>query len=421
MQILSMRLKQSKNGAAMKQKNKKKRVLMLASVASMIDQFNMPNICLLLEMGYEVHTICNFKEGNTCDDRQISRLKKKLMQLQVKMHQWDCPRSAYDAGKCYMAYMQLRRLLERETFLWIHCHSPVGSALARMAAHKKKIPVVYTVHGFHFYQGAALKNWMLYYPAEKLLSYWTDVLITVNKEDYRFARNRFRTCKVLRIPGVGIDIEKFGRCCGQSDRASFCRKYHIPQNAVILLSVGELSKRKNHCAAIQAVAMLQRTDVYYVICGQGPLEQNLMQLALKCSVADKIRLVGFEHDTAVFYQNTDIFVFPSLQEGMPAALMEAMAAGMPCVVSDIRGNRELITAEGGAVFHPKKPDELKRALERMLADRQKWERYQKCNRRKICAYSRFVVQKKMAVIYRQMEEVCIQSMTGKGGSNEKDR
>lgn len=421
MQILSMRHKQGKNGAAMKRKNEKKRVLMLASVASMIDQFNMPNICLLLEMGYEVHTICNFKEGNTCDDRQIVRLQKKLIQMRVRMHQWDCPRSVYDAGKCYMAYLQLCRLLEHEKFLWIHCHSPVGSVLARMAAHKRRIPIVYTAHGFHFYQGAPLRNWLLYYPVEKALSCWTDVLITVNQEDYRLARNQLQARKIFRIPGVGIDMEKFVGRCRQSDRSSFCRKYHIPQNAVLLLSVGELSKRKNHGVAIRAVAMLQRTDVYYVICGQGPLEQKLMQLALKCSVADKIRLVGFEQDTAMFYQNADIFVFPSLQEGMPAALMEAMAAGLPCIVSDIRGNRELIPASGATVFHPKKPDDLKRALEQMLADRQKWKEYQTCNRNKICAYSQFVVQKKMAVIYEQMEEVCIQSMTGKGGSNEKNR
>lgn len=315
---------------------------MLSSVASMIDQFNMPNIRLLQEMGYEVHVACNFKEGNTCDAERLNKLQETLASMYVVRHQWDCPRNIASIKKCWNAYGQLRRLLQAHDFAWIHCHSPVGGALARTAAGLRNIRVVYTAHGFHFYRGAPLRNWLLYYPAEKLLAGWTDVLITVNREDYRFARCRLKAGAVCYIPGVGIDAERFSGMQPGARDARFLKQFDIPPDAVVLLSAGELNRRKNHRVVLSALAALRREDVYYLICGQGPLRGALLQEAERLGVRKYVRMPGYQEEMAWIYQNADIFIFPSLQEGMPVALMEAMAAGLPCVVSDIRGNRELI-------------------------------------------------------------------------------
>ncbi len=324
----------------------KKAVLMLASVASMIDQFNMPNIRLLQEMGYEVHVACNFKEGNTCDARRIRKLKETLASMQVVWHQWDCPRDVASIKKCWNAYCQLRRFFRDNTFAWMHCHSPVGGALARIAARTGKIRVIYTAHGFHFYRGAPLRNWMFYYPVEKLLAGWTDVLITINREDYRFAGRRLKAGAVCYIPGVGIDVERFSDSDGHEHPkvkdAHFLKKYDIPQNAVVFLSTGELNRRKNHRVVLAVLAALKRDDVYYLICGQGPQREELQREAERLGIERYVRMPGYQEEMPWIYRNADIFIFPSLQEGLPAALMEAMAAGLPCVVSDIRGNRELI-------------------------------------------------------------------------------
>ena len=137
-----------------------RKVLMLSSVASMIDQFNMSNIRLLLEMGYEVHVACNFTKGNTCDQRRVKKLCGTLREMRVRLHPWDCPRTICPG--CLRAYRQLLELLARIPFAWMHCHSPVGGALARLAGHRMGVPVVYTAHGFHFYKGAPLKNWLVY-------------------------------------------------------------------------------------------------------------------------------------------------------------------------------------------------------------------------------------------------------------------
>lgn len=408
-------------------KNGRQKVLLLASVASMIDQFNLPNIRLLQEMGYQVHVVCNFKEGNTCDDAQLNKLCKKLQDMHVTWYQWDCPRCMIPCKQCLEAYAQLWRLTGQHSYAWIHCHSPVGGALARMVAHKRGMRVVYTAHGFHFYQGAPLKNWLLYYPIEKLLSCWTDVIITINWEDYRFAVRKMHAHKTVHIPGVGIDVKKFAvssrstkcspdRGCTdkhQGEKEAICKEYDIPKNSFLLLSVGELSRRKNQEEVIAALARMVRQDVYYLICGQGKRAACLAAYAKRLGVDKYVRFLGFQEDVGRLYRAADIFVFPSRQEGMPMALMEAMSAGMACVVSDIRGNRELIdghcmychgiyVCRGGIRYQLGKTDQLQKALETMLEDGGLRESCGRYNRKRILPYSLETVHARMRIIYQHV-------------------
>jgi len=375
-----------------------KRVLMLASVASMIDQFNMPNIKLLQEMGCEVHVACNFRKGNTCDAAQTRRLARRLDGMGVRFYQWDCPRNVYAAGMCMKAFMQLWRLTGIHKYDMIHCHSPAGGALARIVAHYRRIPVIYTAHGFHFYRGAPIHNWLLYYPAEKLLAYWTDVLITVNQEDYAFAKRNLAAGRTYRIPGVGIDTARFSGGSAEPVRRAFREKYRIPQDAVLLLSVGELSARKNHRVVLDALASLQRGDVYYLICGQGELRERLLRHAEELGIGRQVRMAGFVNRIEEAYRAADIFVFPSLQEGLPVALAEAMAAGLPCVSSDIRGNREL--AAGRQSFPAGDAGALARLLREFAEDEKLREDCGRRNRERSRNYGRTAAGAVMRRIYQ---------------------
>lgn len=416
----------------------KKAALMLASVASMIDQFNMPNIRLLQKMGYEVHTACNFKEGNTCDAKRIRKLKETLTSMHVVWHQWDCPRDVVSIKKCWNAYFQLKRLLQKNTFAWIHCHSPVGGALARIAARPRKIRVIYTAHGFHFYRGAPLRNWLLYYPVEKLLAGWTDVLIAINREDYRLARRRFNARAVCYIPGVGIDVERYSdsgmHVQPKVRERQFLEKFDLPQNAVVFLSTGELNRRKNHRIALAALAALHRDDAYYLICGQGPRREELQREAERLGVWKYVRMPGYQEEMPWIYRNADVFLFPSLQEGLPVALMEAMAAGLPCVVSDIRGNRELIpkgerfsvknSKTRGGVAHLRKrsggshsyecPQKLLDVLERMLNDSEYRAACGALNQKRVKKYALTAVETRMKKIY-EMEDAYAASISHYAG------
>lgn len=383
--------------------SKKKKVLMLASVASMIDQFNMPNIQMMQKMGYEVHVACNFLEGNTCDANRIRKFQQLLTNMDVKQHQWDCPRNIGSLKKCLTAFWQLWRLTRQHHFEWMHCHSPVGGALSRIVSHFRKISVIYTAHGFHFYQGAPFKNWLLYYSAERLLAYWTDVLITVNKEDYTLAKNHLKAGNICRIPGVGIDVQRFQNCAkdkAAKDRNVIRKRYNIPQDAIVLLSVGELSKRKNHQEVLKALAQMKRQDLYYLICGQGAMEKRLIQKAKKYNILKYVRFCGFQEDVETICRSADIFVFPSLQEGFPAALMEAMAAGLPCIVSDIRGNRELIADQ--MRFQPGRTKEMQRILDEVIRNPQLLMHLGDRNQEQIKKYDVQKVNCKMKKIYDSM-------------------
>ena len=233
----------------------------------------------------------------------------------------------------------------------------MGSVVTRIAAKKarnKGTRVIYTAHGFHFYKGAPTINWLLYYPVEKWLSRYTDVLITINREDYERAKT-FKAGKVCYIPGVGVDLKKFAATeeIHKEKRRWLCTAFGIPNDATILLSVGEVNKNKNHRIVIEALGQLGRKDIYYVICGCGPLTDRYKKLSNQLNIGQQVILAGYRMDIADFYKAADIFVFPSFREGLPVSVMEAMASGLPVIATRIRGSSDIIKdKENGILLEP---------------------------------------------------------------------
>lgn len=344
---------------------------MLASVASMIDQFNMPNIALLQKLGYQVDVACNFIEGNTCSDERVAELKQKLQDMHVRCYQIDFARNIKHMGQNMRALRQVEGLMKQNGYAFCHCHSPIGGVVARIAGHRTRTKVIYTAHGFHFYQGAPVMNWLVYYPVEKVLSRWTDVLITINHEDYARAKKKFYAGKTYYLPGIGINLERFHVGDAQTIQQKR-QELGLQPEDVFLLSVGELSDRKNHVVVIEAMKQLvqRHSQLRYFICGQGEKKQELQQLIRKYHLEDHVKLLGFRTDVAELCQAADVFVFPSKQEGLPVALMEAMACGVPVVCSRIRGNTDLIQEEK-CLFEPDDEEQVKACIEWILKKNEK--------------------------------------------------
>lgn len=375
-----------------------KRALMLASVASMIDQFNIPNIKLLQALGYRVDVVADFTNPGTITAERSNALKSRLSEMNAQVYDIAIPRSLSPRA-ILMAYKKVRKLVSEKQYDLIHCHSPIGGAICRLAARKERkkgTRVIYTAHGFHFYTGAPLKNWLIFYPIEKWLSRYTDVLITINKEDYKLASERFRAKETVYVPGIGIDTAKFAAACG---RERIRKELGIGENDIMLLSVGELSDRKNHQAIVRAIAGLGEKQ-YYVIVGRGEKQQKLKSLAAELGIEEQLKLAGFRADVADFYDAADLFAFPSLQEGLPVALMEAMASGLGVVCSGIRGNTDLIDPEkGGFLFDPHNTDEIAACIRKALAaDRKEMGRY---NLEKVRLFDRTYVEREMERIYSE--------------------
>lgn len=283
-------------------------------------------------------------QGNTveCACHRTGPISDRLVSCGCTVHEIGFSRSVLSCSNV-KAYQQLRRLLMDGNYDLVHTHTPIASALARLACrkHRKRgMRVMYTAHGFHFYKGAPLKNWLLYYPIEKLCARWTDVLITINKEDFAFAKKKIKAKRVEYVPGVGIDIKKFSECNMDTDAKR--EQLGLKPGDIMLLSVGELNKNKNHEVILQAIAKLKNTNLHYFIAGSGGLKGYLENLALKLGISQQVRLLGFRRDISELLHAADIFCLPSQREGLPVSLMEAMTAGKPCVVSDVRGNVDLI-------------------------------------------------------------------------------
>jgi len=315
-------------------------VLMLASVASMIDQFNLNNIEILLKLGYKVDVACNFEKGSTCTDEKIEALKKHLDELGIRYYQIDFTRSVLNIWQNIKAYSQVKKIADMNHYSFIHCHSPIGGVIGRIAGHNSKTKVMYTAHGFHFYKGAPFKNWMLFYPIEKFLSRWTECLITINQEDYSLAKTKFHAAKTLYVPGIGIDMDKFST--GLIDTDNKRKELGVSVEEIMLLSVGELSERKNHEVVIDALAEMKDISFKYFIVGKGDLKEHLERKIQMLGLHNKVQLLGFRTDVSELCQTADVFIFPSHQEGLPVALMEAIACKSAVVASDIRGNIDLV-------------------------------------------------------------------------------
>ena len=345
------------------------KALMLASVASMIDQFNMDNIRTLQNLGYEVEVACNFQNGNTSNEKRLEEFRRELKEQHIISHSLPIPRKIRAIFQMFQSYGQLKKLVETKEYAVVHCHSPIGGVIARMACReqrKKGLKVIYTAHGFHFFTGAPKANWLLFYPIEKWAGKYTDVLITICKEDFDRARKVIPAKKIVYTPGIGIDVEKIKNMSPQREKLM---ELGIPLQDTILFSIGELNRNKNHEVVIRAIKKINRKDIHYIICGKGVLQGDLEKLTKELGLQQQIHFLGFRTDAKEWLKASDIFVFPSYREGLSVSLMEAMAAGLPVICSNIRGNVDLIQANrGGYLVEPDNEEAIVQNIQHLLEE-----------------------------------------------------
>ena len=380
-----------------------KKALIVASVASMIDQFNMPNIKLLQNLGYEVHVATNFEQCGSITSEHALVVHQLLLDMGVKVEHVPIPRSIFAVKSIIRSYRSIKKMRLEHEYEIMHCHSPIGGAISRFAfmtrkgKRQKNNRVIYTAHGLHFYDGAPLKNWLVFYPVEKLCAHFTDVLITINREDYEFAKRKLKAKKVEYVPGVGINVDKFANI--EIDKVAKRTSIGVPSDVNLLLSVGELNENKNHETVIRAIAKLNDKSIHYVIAGKGHLHDQLLALADELGVSEQVHLLGFRRDVAELYHAADVLVHPSYREGLPVSVMEAMASGLPVVCSRIRGNVDLIDENGGKLFDPHSIEDCKEAIKNVVSD--KMCEYGKYNCKKAKRYGLDHINEIMESIYKK--------------------
>ena len=292
-------------------------------------------------------------------------------------------------------------MLKNNDIQVIHCNTPIGGMVGRLAGKKYKVPtVIYTAHGFHFYKGAPLFNRTVLKCAEKIMARWTDAIITMNREDYEAAK-KFklrRGGKAYLVHGVGIDLSLYENI--EVNRDEKRAGLGLLNTDVAFISMGDLIPRKNYAVAIEALAKAGNANAHYFICGKGPLKEELEELASRLGVADRVHFLGFRTDVKELLVAADAFLFTTVQEGLPRSMMEAMASGLPCISSRIRGNVDLIE-EGvnGYTCLTDDVDGYAAAITKIAADSELREKMRQNNLEKIKNYDITVVEQQIREIY----------------------
>ncbi|MCQ6526094.1 glycosyltransferase family 4 protein [Bacillus mycoides] len=364
------------------------KILYVTTISNTVNAFLIPHIKLLIEQGHQVDVAFNI----------VQEVNPELIKLGCVIHNIEFQRSPLDRRN-YSAYKKLKRIIQSEGYDMVHTHTPVASACVRLACNKiEGVKVMYTAHGFHFYTGAPLINWLVYYPVERWLAKYTDLLITINKEDYARAKNSFKAKRIEYIPGVGLNTKKHDKSVLLDKRSEL----EIPKDAIVVLSVGELNKNKNHEVVIKAMAKINNPNIFFVICGKGILEDYLKNLARDFGLEKQIKLLGFRKDIREICNEADIFAFPSFREGLSVALMEAMASGLPIVCSKIRGNVDLNQDEkGGYLVEPSDVDGFARAINLLVIDEKLRKQKGDINIKLISEFDSEHINEKMKKIYEE--------------------
>jgi glycosyltransferase involved in cell wall biosynthesis len=339
------------------------KILYVTTISLTMNSFFKPHIRMLVREGHTVEIACNSAE---------LALDGLYDELGCVSHQIDFSRSPLARGNL-RAYGQLKKVIEAGGYDIVHCHTPNASVVTRLVCRRFRrrngLRVFYTAHGFHFYRGAPGLNWMVYYPVERLCARFTDKLITINKEDYELAKARFKAGEICYVPGVGVDLSRFRDV--RVDRAAKRREIGVPEDAVLLFSVGELNENKNHQVIIRALARLADPNVHYAIAGVGDKRDELLSLAAELGVAEQVHLLGYRKDIPELNGTADVFCFPSYREGLGLAAIEAMTCGLPILTSNIHGiNDYSVDGITGYQNAPTDVEGFARNLKRLVESRE---------------------------------------------------
>ena len=319
-----------------------KKILIVASSYFFIRTFLIPHIRYWVENGWMVH-VASENDGTTIPyaHRQIDIPIKR-----TPLHMSNLT-----------AVCRLRQLMNEERYDIVNCHTPIGAMVARLAACKARktlgTKVIYTAHGFHFYNGAPLKNWLLYYTAEKCLAPLTDAIITINNEDYEMAqrhlsgiRNQYKTS------GIGYDLNHIG-LLDKSQEEAVRRRHNINKNDFVCLYVASMCDRKNHNFILKSIPniLTEIPHLKMIFLGDGEKLEDNIRLTQQLGIAENVRFEGFQKNISDYLLMADIAISASKREGLPMNIIEEMYAGLAIVASEISGHTDLITnGQNGYLF-----------------------------------------------------------------------
>ncbi|MFC5542454.1 glycosyltransferase family 4 protein [Ureibacillus suwonensis] len=367
------------------------KILYVTTISNTVNGFLIPHIKMLIEEGHEVHCAFNI----------VQEVNEELNKMGCKIYDIEFQRSPLSKENI-KAYKKLKKLIHQEKYDIVHTHTPVASACVRLACKKlSEVKVIYTVHGFHFFKGAPIKNWLIFYPIEKWLSKYTDCIITINNEDYNIAKEKFNSKYVKMINGVGINTSKFTPQT-LSKKIELRKEYGYSEKNFILIFVGELNRNKHQDLLIKTVYKLKDKipNMKLLLVGNGNMFEKYNKLVCKLGLEEYVEFLGYRSDVPNLMIISDIAVSSSRREGLPVNVMEAMATGLPLIVTNCRGNRDLVkNGKNGYLIEIDDVDSFVNKIEELYVSKNTRENFGKESRKNIEKYELKNVLGEMKNIY----------------------
>lgn len=361
----------------------KKKILVLCTSDNMVTQFLLPHIKFMEDAGNTIEIACG-KSGYWFND---------LVKMGYTVHELPCSRSVF-TKKNIKAFLMLEKIVKEKKYDLIYCQQAIGGMRGRLVGRKYKIPVIYTTHGFSFYKGCSLKAKFLYKPAEKYFAKFTDVLVTINDEDFEAAK-KMKKDNVFKVSGIGYDPKKYQN---QLPRAEARKMLGIADDEILVCTIAEYIKRKNYKTMLKTMAKLPK-NVKFIACGTGVLFDKMKKYVKKLHIEDRVFLAGYRKDVNNILAASDIFFLPSYSEGLTLSIIEAMNFGLPVVTSDVRGNRDLIeNGKGGYVCGADDSDRFAEKIMTLANNPDLREQYGEYNKSQCDKYT-------LEKVLKQLEEV----------------
>lgn len=372
-----------------------KRIL-ITSTDLMMVQFLLPHVKNLCENGYEVELACS-EVGN-----RLKEVREKVGNLVKVVHEVRLRRNPLSPLN-FKGYKDMARIMEKTHYDLIWTNEPVMGVVTRLCAKRLRnlgTKVMYMAHGFHFYNGAPIFNWIVYYPIERLMAHYADMIVTVNAEDFQRAKT-FNVNEVKYIHGIGINTERLVSC---EDHMDIRTELGLKDTDFVVLSIGELNKNKNQQTIVQAIARLKDPKVHYLVCGKGNQYANLVRMVHKFNLDKNIHFLGYRKDVMDICSQANVYVMPSLREGLPVSSLEAMYCGLPLLTSNIRGlvdvNKE---GKNGYLLSPSDVDGFADGIRTLKNNPQKCQEMGIRNRNDVIP---FTIEKTKIEIFDIIKELC---------------
>lgn len=335
-----------------------KKILFVASVTLHIKAFHIPYLKMFKEAGYEVHVATNGEEEIPYCDKHINI---------------EFARSPFKKSNI-KAYKELRKIIDVEKYDIVQCNTPVASVISRIAAkeaRKNGTRVIYIAHGFHFFKGAPFKNWLIYYPIEKYFSKYTDDLLTINEEDYVFAKEKLKAKNTHRIHGIGVDEKKFMQRVSDKSREDIRNELSLKQDDFVMAFVGELNENKNQIMIIEAMKDLVKEDKKYklLLAGEGERREFYEKKIKEYDLDNNVFLLGYRKDIPELLKAVDLYISVSQREGLGLNLIEAQMSNLPVIATNNRGHKEIVEdGKNGFLINIGDIDNLKNKIKTLFTD-----------------------------------------------------